>query len=290
MLSYILTAIVSLLNGTASLSQKAWQRKTSGLSNNTNLFLIIMSACSMLIFSAMSGFDLRVNAVTVFYALLYAADALISVSLTFIAISRMNLITYSVFTSCKTVLVWAFGILFLNERASPSSIVSAVLFTVSVLLPLVNVRGGKTKLSGYFIGLASTFVGAFGTLLLKFYAKSPQKSADSVLCFYTNAFILLALLLFTLFSTESRPKLKEFSGVKYVFLFIPLYTIASNVSSVIQLSILKIMPVSHFSVLIAALDCIAVFINSKVIFRESCKALDVCCLILSTAAVIISVL
>ena len=290
MLSYILTAIIALLNGTTSLSEKAWQRKTMGLSNNTGLFLIIMSACSMLIFSIMAGFDLRVNAVTIIYALLYAADALMSISLTFIAISRMNLITYSVFSSCKTVLVWVFGILFMKESADISSVISALLFTASVLLPLVYVRGGKTKLSGYFIGLASTFVGAFGILLLKFYAKSPQKSADSVLCFYTNLFMLLFMVLFMLLSPKNRPKLKDFSGVKYVFLLIPLCTVASNVASVLQLSIMKTMPVSHFSVLIAALNCIVVFINSKVIFRETCRMLEVCCLILSTAAVIISVL
>lgn len=290
MLNYILTAAAAALNGAVTLTEKAWQRKTEGIKCASAVFMTLMAACSVIIFYFMSGFDISVNFVTIVYSLLYTAAAILSIMLALAAISRINLILFSVFSSSKTVLVWLIGILFMNEIINAKSIISAALFTVSMLLPLADLKNNKTKLTGYLIGISLAAVDAATVILMKFYTANPDKMSDSTMCFYTNVFMFAFLILYLVFSPDKRPKAKNYKGKSGVFLLIPLCTLSSNLSSVLQLGILKTMPVSHYSVLIAALNCIVVFINSKVIFRESCRAVDIICLALSTAAVIITVI
>lgn len=290
MLNYLLTAVAAALNGAVTLTEKAWQKKTAGIKCASLVFMTLMAACSVIIFYFMSWFDISVNFVTIIYSLLYAAAAILSVMLVLAAISRINLILLSVFSSSKTVIVWLIGILFMNETINAKSIISTTLFTVSMLLPLTDLKNNKTKTIGYLIGISLAAVEAATVILMKFYTVNPDKMSDSTMCFYTNVFIFAFLVLYLVFLPQKRPKREDFKGKSGVFLLIPLCTLASNFSSVLQLGILKTMPISHYSVLIAALNCIIVFVNSKIIIRESCRVVDLICLALSTAAVIITVI
>ncbi len=290
MLNFLLTFAETALIGVSVLFQKMWQLETQYIKNASYAFLAVMTFFSIIVFYFTSGFDVRINPTTLIYSLIYSAIAIISVILLFAAMSRINLILYSVLNNSQSLLVWIYGIIFMKEQLYAGSIISAVLFSISIIIPIFDIKKNKTNVLGYVIGIAVALNSSASSILLKYYAASPSKMSDSTLCFYTNVFMLALILIWFLISHNSRPSFKQLRTKKKAFMFIFFCTLCNNFSSILQLYILKTMPISLYSILIAALGCIVTFIISKLIFKEQCYRRDILSLILSTAATIIAII
>ena len=164
------------------------------------------------------------------------------------------------------------------------------MLSISIIIPIFDIKYNKTNILGYVIGIAVALNSSASSILLKYYAASPSKMSDSTLCFYTNVFMLALILIWFLISHNSRPSFKQLRTKEKAFMFIFFCTLCNNFSSILQLYILKTMPISLYSILIAALGCIVTFIISKLIFKEQCYRRDILSLILSTAATIIAII
>lgn len=290
MLNYLLMTVYAMLVGLTMVSKKVWQKKTVGMENAMPVFLGVTAICSVITFYITARGNIAINGVTFIYAFLYAALAILSILVSFGAISKMSLVLHAVFANLGTLLIWLYGIVFMNDEITVKNSISALLFATTIFVPIIGTKRNKTSVLGYILGFLLALINASSTILVKYYAMSPAKMSDSTLCFYTNVFMLAAILIWQIFSPQHRPDMGDIKKVKGALLLIPIASVGNNIAAIINLFVLKTMPLSVYSILSAALGCVVVFINSGVIFREKIKSAEVISLILSTGAIIISVI
>ncbi len=294
MTAYLFVVLSSVMSGMSSATQKLWQKKTSDAGNAPYIFLVVNALSACLIFYAMSGFDLTINSTSLRYAALYGAVVIFSLVLNMAAMTRMNLILCSVFSRGSSMIIWLIGILFFKDELKFSGAVSAVLILISILIPVFGITNGKIRVSDCLIGGAITAVGTMSTLILKFYATEPAKSANSVMFFYTNVFVIVFVAFAAvigygfLFERKNLASDLKRTG-KFVWI-IPLSTLGSNLASVISVYVMKVMPLSLYSIVSYTVGCVVVFVNSKVVFREKCTVSDAAAFVLSAAAALITLI
>lgn len=283
-----------MMSGMSSAMQKLWQKKTIGAGNAPYIFLVVNGLSACLIFYAMSGFNLSINVTSLKYAAMYGAVVIFSLVLNMAAMLRMNLILCSVFSRGSSMAIWLIGILFFKDKLTFSGAVSAMLILISVLFPVFGIKNGKIKLSDCLIGGAITAVGTLSTLLLKFYASEPDKSANSVMFFYTNvfviAFVAIAAVIGYGFLFEKKDLASDIKMTKGFVWIIPVSTLGSNLASVISVYVMKLMPLSLYSIVSYTVGCVVVFVNSKLVFREKCTVSDAVAFVLSAAAALITLI
>lgn len=294
MLAYGLVLLNSIIGGVSSATQKLWQKRTFAAGNAPYIYLVLNAISACVIFCVMAGFNLKINTVSLMYAAGYGAVVILSIVLNMMAMSRMNLILCSVFQRGSTVIVWLIGILFFHEELKVNGAVSALLILISILIPLSEIKTGKTKISDFFIGTAIAVVGTSSTILLKCYTFVPNRAANTVLFFYTNVFVIafiafLALACFG-FIFEKQNIISDIKMTKKHFWIVPLSTLCSNAASLISVYVIKIMPLSVYSIVSYAVGCVVVFVNSKIVFGEKFEKADLAAFVLSASAVLINLL
>lgn len=290
MLNYLLIAVSSILAGFITISKKTWQKETVSVENAMPLYVGVMGLCSIITFFITAKGNVALNYVTFWYSFAYAGISCLSLSVSIVAFSKMSLVLYAVFTNLSTLFVWFYGIIFMNDAVTVKSIIAAALFAITVFIPMLGAKRGKTKAIGYILGFATTLIGTAATIVVKYYSISPSKMSDSTMCFYTNVFMFAAIVVWQLFCPSHRPDREDVKKIKGALVLIPIAAVLNNISAMTSLFILKTMPVSVYSVVSAAMGCIVVFVNSKVVFREKVRMTEVISLILSTGAAVISVI
>lgn len=290
MLGYLLIVISSLVSGVGNVFQKQWQVKTCGNENAPYIFLMFNCIFACFIFFAMSGFDVSANAVTLVYSAFYGLIACLSILLNFATMSRMNLIVCSVFSKGTSAAVWLVGILFFKERVSMTGVISAIMMLASVSIPFLKIKSGEIDAKGVFAGLAVVAIGTLSTITLKLYSAEPLKRPDSVMCFYTNVFILMFLAARFCLMKEKQKIISDFKLVKKRIYYIPFSTFGNNLSSLVSMYAVKIMPLTLYTVVGQPIGCVILFIQSKIIFKERCDKADIASLVLSVAAVLITLI
>lgn len=289
MIEYLLLALNTLIGWGNGILQKEWQRKTVEIKYASTVYLIAQTACSCLVFFVMAGFDLRVDAVTLIYSFVYALIVILSLVSNFVAMSKMNLMLCSVFGNGSQTVVWLTGIVFFREAFEFGGALSAGLILISVLLPLLKLKGNRTAKSGIAVGFLKTAVAASSTVLMKLYAAEPHKMSDSVMCFYTNLFILVLLMIYFVFMKDKGGLIADFGRVGGKIVFAPLCAVASNLGTILSMYVLRTLPLSTYSIITYSLGFVTVFINSKFIFRENRTSIDIVAFLLSALAVVITV-
>lgn len=289
MLEYSLLLLNTLIGWGNGILQKEWQRKTATIKYSSAVYLIAQTAFSCLVFFVMAGFDLRANAVTLIYSFVYALIVILSLVSNFVAMSKMNLMLCSVFGNGSQTVVWLVGVIFFREAFEFGGALSAGLILISILLPLLNLKGGKTAKSGLAVGFFRTAIAASSTVLMKLYAAEPHKMSDSVMCFYTNVFVLVLLLIYFAFMKDKGGLIDGFSNVGKKIVFAPICAVLSNLGTVLSMYVLRTLPLSTYSIITYSLGFATVFINSKFIFREKRTAIDTIAFILSATAVVITI-
>lgn len=289
MLEYSLLLLYTLIGWGNGILQKEWQRKTEKIKYSSAVYLIAQTACSCLVFFVMAGFDLRADAVTLIYSFVYALIVILSLVSNFVAMSKMNLMLCSVFNNGSQTVVWLVGIVFFRDVFEFGGALSAGLILISVLLPLLKLKGNKTAKGGIAVGFFRTAVSASSIVLVKLYAAEPHKMSDSVMCFYTNLFILVLLLIYFVFMKDKSGLIDGFSNVGKKIVFAPICAVLSNLGTVLSMYVLRTLPLSTYSIVTYSLGFATVFINSKFIFREKRTAIDTVAFILSAIAVVITI-
>lgn len=289
MLEYFLLILNTVIGWGNGILQKEWQRKTDKIKYSSAVYLIAQTACSCLVFIVMAGFDLRVNAVTLIYSFVYALIVMLSLVSNFVAMSKMNLMLCSVFGNGSQTVVWLVGIIFFRDAFEFGGALSAGLILISVLLPILKLKGNKTAKGGIIVGFFRTAVSASSVILNKLYATEPHKMSDSVMCFYTNVFVLVILLVYFAFMKDKGGLIDGFSNVGKKIVFAPICAVLSNLGTVLSMYVLRTLPLSTYSIITYSFGFVTVFINSKFIFREKRTAIDTIAFLLSAVAVVITI-
>lgn len=290
-MGFIIVVIMSVLSGSGIAIQKLWQKSTLGIKHAYEIYSLLMSICALAVFCIMAGFRLSANLTTLVYSFAYGLAALLTTISAFCAMKKMSIILYSVFSRGSTLFIWLFGVAVFREKINIQSIISAVLFGVSILMPLLgNKDEKKTGAVKYIIGIGVMLLGTAASIIVKLYSASPDKMPEAVLCFYTNVFVFLFLAVKFILTPERREYIADVRRAGRKILLVPLGTTFGNLATLLSMYAIGIMPLSQYSVLSASMSSGVTFLISKAVYREDSSPSEIAAFLLSTAAVLVNVL
>ena len=297
-MEYVLTVLMNILSKASFAAQKQYGILVGQRRPSIMLFLTGNSLFAIIIYGFLSGWSLGGNITSVLFGFVYAFVCTASLVVNFRALEKMNLIMISVFDNATVVSGWLVGVLFFKEAVTPTSIAAVVLVFLTVIAPLFNREKGsgmKMSLLSYFIGIIKICVGVVSTVILKLYTGIPSTDShsQSVMCFYTNVFMIFFIIaILLIFASEARGGMGLTGEIKAVR---PICVLLLLVSSAVQIPamllnmyILKIMPLSLFTVTNNGVSAVIIYLVSRFVFKEKHDRFELVCCALATLAVLLT--
>ena len=309
---YLILIVGQIFLGLALFTHKIFSRKSDSFLPVGLIYSALISVFSLPIFAILSGFQLSLDKNLLFYSASYGALAAASQFLIFLALGKVNLVVYSVFSKSSTILVCLCGFIFFNDAVNFGSVTSIILLFAAILIPLFEIKhkeGNKSSLYSLAICVAIMLVGLFIQLVVKGFTELADTSTEraSALYFYANAVTALILLpAFYLLARKRNFKSDSENGgnedfhigiaetVRKVpakfYILIPITATIANIPCVTNAYCMMNMDLTIFVVVTKAAESLVYFFISSVIFKERASRLDLVSLALSTLSGIVTVL
>ena len=304
---YLLVVAGQIMLGLAHFSHKLFSRKSNSFLPMGTLYSALISLFSLPIFAILAGSSLALDGELAFYSIAYGVLASLSQVMIFIAFSKVNMVVYSVFGKSASILVCLAGIIFFGDEIKITTVISILLLTAGVALPLLETKkkeGGKSSLVSLIICVIMMLNGLFISMVMKGFAdlETTDFGRSSALFFYANIITSLALFV-TLFLIAGKSKAKNPSFPEYrigvpevakkvpplFYVLIPITATIANIPCVTNTLCMKNLDLTVYTILLNAAESLVLFIISRFIFKEKSTRVDITALILSTVAGIVTV-
>ena len=268
------------------------------------LYITVNGIIACLFFCLFGGFSISVNAVTLIYALIYAAIVAGSLIATPLAYNLMSVsgvgIIRSGFGLVCTVTV---GALLFSEKITPIVILRIVLTLVSVILVMLESKRGETprekrengkkiKARGVLLVLVlilNVIVVCTNTLIIKYFTLDTRTTDENSFFFLTNVFLVVGCII--LLAAElirdregARSALSIFKP--RAMIGIVGNTVSANLGTLLSAWIIVGMDISVYTPVMSSIGIIAGFIGS-LLFREKLRFCSYIAIVAAILAVII---
>ena len=300
--------------GLAHFSHKLFARESKSFLPMGALYSALISLCSLPIFFVLAGFDLSLDGSLAFYSVAYGVLAALAQIMIFVAISRVNLVVYSVFGKSATILVCLCGFIFYGDKVTVPAVLSVILIAVAIVIPLLQIKsseGGKSSFASLMICIIMMINGLLITIVLKGFSELETTTSErsSAFFFYANVITAIALFIVLYFVTKKRknegaegkfidaPSENYHIGIvetakkvkwKY-YILIPLTATIANIPCVTNVYCMQNMDLAIYTIVLTAAESMVYFLISRLIFKEKSTKLDIAALILCTLAGIVTV-
>lgn len=295
--------------GLAHFSHKLFSRESKSFLPTGALYSALISLFSLPIFFVLSGFDLSLDGNLAFYSIAYGVLAALSQVMIFVAMSRVNLVVYSVFGKSATILVCLCGFIFFGDKVTVSSVISVVLLALAIAIPLLQIKsteGGKSSFASLMICIIMMVNGLLITLVVKGFSglETTTTERSSALFFYANVITAIALFVVLYFITKKKDGAEPIDSpdnyhigiaetakkvrAKY-YILIPLTATIANIPCVTNVLCMQNMDLAIYTIVLTAAESLVYFLISRFIFKEKSTKLDITALILTTIAGIVTV-
>ena len=283
--SFLLAALNTLLSKKAS--------DTTSTQGKQMIYFFVMGIFAMVNFLVLSKFSISFTKINFFYGIIYAFCVLFSISTNFITLRYTTIPFKLVFGGALSLLLnqlislWAFG-----EPLLTSNIIRCILRIISAIFivsPKALLHCGKSLKSGIFWCMVNAAVGGITTYVTKQGATEAALDTNSWF-FLTNLFVTLFSVIYLIIGVlflniNCRSELGKFGKRGTIIAF--LSALDSNVSSLISVKLIALVPLSYYSPVSGALAMIASFVVSRFVLREPAGLNTYIALLLSIIAVII---
>lgn len=167
---HLLLILGQVMIGVAHFSHKLFSRKSNSFIPTGTLYSALISLFSLPIFAILAKGALAFDADMAFYSIAYGVLAALSQVMIFIAFSRVNMVVYSVFNKSSSILVCLAGYFIFGDDVTVTSVLSILLLTVAIILPLFEMKrneGGKSSFVGLLICVIMMLNGFIINLVVK---------------------------------------------------------------------------------------------------------------------------
>lgn len=305
-MSYVLIVCYSLAFTASMAYAKKFNTKAPAGALGLLLYVAISSAVAVIFNAVVSGFDVWMNWASFPYILAFAFVAVCGTVCQLVSMGHMNLILISIFSSAGGLLIpTLLGWICLKEEVRWNIVAALLLTLVAVLLPLryLHATDGssaekstkKTALGIVVLLAIGLMIGeGAGSFISKLFALEEDKCSDTSYCLFVNAFmvgiallVLLGGLIWRKFAAATKKAVVTFPYHRSAW--IALATIASNLSTLLMLLVLKNIPVSLYTVLQCSMNLIFLLLTSRFLFKEHITRIQVVGAVLSAVASILCV-
>ncbi len=270
----LLFAAQFLVGGTNTLLNKRFQLTFTPDPLHFLVYNMINALLASVNFFLAVGGRISCTAMTLGFSAVFALVVMLSLCLHILALEVLTIPMYAVTSSAGGLLTSSlFGILFLREKATVFVFFAMAAVLAAVLLPWAAVLRKHQRLGKRQVLLcAAVFCTAgLGSILSKLYTVTPGTSPSNQYFLMTNLLILLLSALAT-----AGHLLRSRTPVCRIFrLFRPVQlanmagmTLASNLGSVISITLLARMALSGYNILSTSVSMAATFCLSVLVFRE----------------------
>ncbi len=221
-------------------------------------------------FFILSGFSIDMNLKTFLFSLGFSALVGVSLIFSVFLYSKVTVSLASILSNSGNVITSAmFGILVLSEKLSFSLILALGLMLLAIILPLFNAEKVKgTKKTHLVICVIQFFLAGATTIYSKLFAGASGVTDANSYFFMTNFIIVMVCFIITLIYSiyTKRSPFKAF-GVGQI-VNICSRTVISNVSSLLSILIIAVLPVSIYTVITSSCGLVGSALLSRFYFKE----------------------
>lgn len=288
---YTLLLISAASSAVSNSLIKLYRRRIDDERVKDSFYYILMIAVALPFFGILSGFDLRVNLITLLFSSAYALVAYITVTLNMHAIEKAELLTLSIFSNAGSVL-WStlWGTVLFKEPLGFGRTIGIVSVLTAIVLPFVfeRRRGGVG-----FRGLCCCFLvfifSGCGQLVVKLYSLADGVMDNSVFCFYTNIVLIPFVFLILKRKTSVKAVFKNILRVDIkTVLMLAAALLFANMCTIIEMIVIGKVDLVVYTILGKSLNITVMAVAASLLFRERFtteKLASILLLILAVAAV-----
>lgn len=292
-----------VLNAVAAGAQnafnKSYQTNVKMTKVSYSLYLLVFSAVSVLMYSAMAGFRIRPDRTMFLYSLFACVNTIVGLLATLLCMANMNLAVMTVSQNAGTlVLPMVFGALFLNESITPAKIIGALLvilaFLVSFLASYSRTKGvQKSNAVGAVACCVAFLSSGFGSIIRKAFAVCESAASnETFLCWYVIfVFVIVGIYVLSLRIKEKKTFAELTEGIQMRYYGnAAISTACCCLALVCAMQALMRLDVTVFSPVYSSLYMIFMTLVSKFVFKEKILPANYVSVAIGIAAVFVFVI
>lgn len=284
----LLILYVLIMTGNTALT-KVFQRSVRFDLKSMVMYNLINALLACVFFFAGAGFRIRVNGPTLGYALVYALIVCVNLSAQILAMTLVPVPVTTLMSMAGGVLIPAvFGVLYYSEPLTARLVLSVVLILAATVLPL---SGGFEAICPKGIAACAVMflLGGGSVVLVQLYSRAEGVCDSQSFFFLTNAVIALLCLILVLGQglKSGFGELWNLFSLRQLGL-IAVKTATANLSSMLQVPILRMMEASTYAVLNSSLSLLGSVALSSFCFREKQTKRSILAVFLAIGAMVVN--
>ena len=284
----LLLLSVLIMTGNTALT-KVFQRSVRFDLKSMAMYNLINALLACVFFFAGAGFRIRVNGPTLGYALVYALIVCVNLSAQILAMTLVPVPVTTLMSMAGGVLIPAvFGVLYNGEALTVRLVLSVVLILAATVLSLSG-GFGTVSPKGVIACVVMFLLGGASVVLVQLYSRAEGVCDSQSFFFLTNAVIALLCLILVLGQgmQSGFVELWNLFSLRQLGL-IAAKTATANLSSMLQVPILRMMEASTYAVLNSSLSLLGSVALSSFCFREKQTKRSILAVFLAIGAMVVN--
>lgn len=284
----LLLLYVLIMTGNTALT-KVFQRSVRFDLKSMAMYNLINALIACVFFFVAAGFRIQVNALTLAYALVHALIICVNLSAQILALTLAPVPVTTLMSVAGGVLIPAvFGVLYNGEPLTVRLVLSVMLILAATVLPL---SGGFEAISpkGIAACVVMFLLGGASVILVQLYSRAEGVCDSQSFFFLTNAVIALLCLILVLWQGLKSGfwELLNLFSLQQLGL-IAAKTATANLSSMLQIPILRMMSASEYAVANSSFSLLGSVALSSLCFREKQSKRSLLGVLLAIAALVVN--
>ncbi len=287
-MGYLLTLLVAVMSSSSTVLRKNYINRTLNVKSSINIFMLVAHPIAAVYFFILSKGNVTIDSNSFFFAFLYGIICMSSVLVNLHALTRANLVYIGVLGGAgSTIIPFLFDLL-RGNAFTVFQVIAVAIRLKAVLLPMFQ---EKKKTKGFILYIFIFIISGLGSIINKLYGEHSTSVSDSSYCFWTNI-IIIPIITIAILKKEGLSQLlgdiKKIKPKNYINIFAEIAI--NNASSLIALQILRMISITHYSVLLSSVGSIFTVLISLYIFKETVTKRHLISAALSLVAIILWVL
>lgn len=291
-MGYLLVAIRSVSTGVTTIFCKNYMTNTRDIKLGLDILMLISYPIALVFYFCMAGFSVPANLPTLLYAFVYAFIAIMSNNLSLNGYNYATIVYLNVFGAAGgTIMLFLYELIFTDVVFTFLGILSVIFRVLAVSIPLLYNKSERTMTkTGFLICCAYFIVLGVAEIVNRMYVNNPNVMSTASFGFWTNVFIIPIVFgnIFRKSSVKALASDAKRVGVKN-FLYVVGNATLGNLMMIVSFEVIRFLGGTRASVLYGSLSMAVTAFVSVVIYKESITRQSVISVVLSVAAVVLSV-
>ena len=291
-MGYLLAVLRALITGVRTTFEKNYITNTKEVKFGLDIYMIIIYPIATFFYFLMSGCNVSLNLPTLAFSVVFALISISSNVCGMVGLNFATIVYLNVFSSAGgTVMVFIYELLFTDATFSMWSVLAVILRVFAVSIPLLFTKGEKSMTKkGFLICIIYFVIQGMAGIVSRMYVNNPHVMSTSSFFFWTNVFIMLIVFADIFRKNDIKALVSDAKKIGLKNYFYPLLNaIVGNVAVIVSFEIVRLLGGTISSIITGSLGMITTVFVSTVIYKEGMSKQSAISILLSIAAVILSV-